>query len=162
MTSRTIDNLGVESSVRYAADREDLDPKMIEESKGIPLHTQVDVTSPFFPSYTDLLFGTKSRHLPFPDFYPPKRYNDQRRRIFTHQILPSIGTHDMLMTQVERIRSVLDKDAGQKSGKGWEKEQDLNDEESEGHVLIQFLGLLQKLDRIIEQISSGRNQYQRG
>ena len=46
MPPRTIDNLGVEVSTRYAQDKEIFDENLIKESQSIPTQTQIEVTSP--------------------------------------------------------------------------------------------------------------------
>jgi hypothetical protein len=162
--SRTIDNLGIETSVRYASDLETLDTNLLKESQGIPLYVKVDVTSPDFMSNIETMLGARQRNLPFPDFYPPKAYNVQSRYIFTHQILPNLGSDEKLLNHIDRIGMVVEREKEKRKGKGkgWEEEQEQDQREKESEKLIAFLQLLQKLDKILVDVATGRNLYQKG
>jgi hypothetical protein len=163
-SARTIDDLGLETSVRYASDLSALDQTLLNESKGFPPYVQVDVYTPDFYSNTDILFGFGQKNLPFPDFYPPAHYNIQKRQIFTYQLLPSLGTDERLTSHIERIRSVAerDKEKRQKRENEWEEQQQEEEERKESEKLLALLELLQKLDKVLADVSSGRNLYQRG
>ena len=56
MARRTIDNLGVDVSNRYAQDQEFLDENILKEARRIVPQTQIDVTQPAYPSEFDALF----------------------------------------------------------------------------------------------------------
>ena len=58
MPSRTIDNLGVDVSTRYAEDQKILDTSLIKEARTIPIQTEIDVTIPFHPSEMDALLSS--------------------------------------------------------------------------------------------------------
>ena len=62
MPPRTIDNLGLDVSTRYAEDQKRLDQQFIKESKAVSAQTQIDVTSPSYGSEFDLLFEITKRN----------------------------------------------------------------------------------------------------
>lgn len=90
---RTIDNLGLESSVRYAKDIEQLDRRFIEESKWIPQKTTVSVAKPYVPSEFDHLFTSIGTTL-WAAFLPPPEYYDRVGRFFSYQLIPSLGSYE--------------------------------------------------------------------
>src|SRR5580700_120011 len=94
MTPRTIDNLGVEVSTRYAEDKKALDETLIKEAKAIPLQTEIEVMTPFYPSEVEALLHFQPTGLAWASFFPPARYFEQRRRLFTFQLIPSMGSDD--------------------------------------------------------------------
>lgn len=166
MSSRTIDNLGPEPSIRYAIDSEELDKSLTQDSRAAAVHATVDVTAPYYPSEADAMVGSQLKHYPFSAFKPPLRYNIQKRRIFTHQVLPSLGSDEMLLTHQERLRGLVqkhrDKHDERENKEGWEEDQEMEDEEKESEVLLAFFDLLISFDKILLDVFSGRNQFQRG
>jgi hypothetical protein len=107
MSSRTIDNLGVDVSTRYAQDQKKYDKKLIKEARGIAPQTTIDVTTPSFSSELDTLLDNEKKNQPWADFEIPLRYNEQKKRLFTHQIIPSLGTIEKKETQSQKIISRL-------------------------------------------------------
>lgn len=81
MARRTIDNLGVDVSNRYAQDQEFLDENILKEARRIVPQTQIDVTQPAYPSEFDALFGLSKRNLPWADFVAPFRFNEQKKKV---------------------------------------------------------------------------------
>jgi len=88
MPPRTIDNLGVEVSTRYAEDKQILDETLIKEAGVIPTQTQIDVTTPFISSELEALLHLQPTGVTWASFFPPARYFEQRKRLFTWQLIP--------------------------------------------------------------------------
>jgi|GEM_PF-671857 len=162
MEPKTIDDLGIEISQRYALDIAEYEKGYYDEAPRVSQQMQVDVTETYYPSHVDAMLGGDLKNHPFPDFYPPMNYTIQRQRTFTHQLLPSLGSDEMLETQIERIKSTVSTDEEGVKGKGWEQVANFDEEAKEAKTLVKFLHLIQSFDRILKEIHAGRNQYQRG
>jgi hypothetical protein len=177
MPPRTIDNLGMDVSTRYAEDQKILDKTLIKEAQVVTGQTQIDVTVPFFPSEVEaLLHGTllqKSWAL----FFPPALYFEQRKRLFTFQAVPSLGSEDKQASQVDKILAQLEmlemkkvkerregKGQGQQHQEQEQKEEKavLEEEEKEKKILTTLLQTIAFIDKLCVDINSRRSQYQKG
>lgn len=168
---RTIDNLGVETSVRWARDQVYLDKTLTKESPFISLSTSVDVAAPFFESEFDALFQTNQRLAPWAFLLAPKGYNIQKMRLFTFQTIPSLGSEEFLTAQMQKIQEKVEAAKKQriekrKTGKGaeyaWEDEREEEEEMRESKLLIALLDYLQVADTLLGEINGRRNQYSKG
>ena len=155
--ARTIDNLGLETSTRYAQDREVFDESLIKEAIFIPSQTKIAVTLPSYPSEFDMLFGLGETGALWASFYAPPNYYAYRRRLFAEQIIPELGTPDMQDTQIERIEEVGDEEKKKK-----ENPHEEEDVEKEKQILLKLLNNLQIFDQLHIDINSRRAQYQKG
>lgn len=167
---KTIDNLGLETSIRWAQDQKYLDKTFTKESPFVSLSTQIDVAEPFYESEFNTLFQMK-RYATWAALLAPKSYNLQKMRLFTFQIIPSLGTHEFLSAQMQKIRDGVENSKKgraqrRKEGKGseylWEDEKEEEEELRASKMLINLLEYLQVLDTILIQINSRRNQYSKG
>ena len=168
---RTIDNLGVEVSTRYAEDRAVLDESLIKEARGIPVQTAIEVTLPSYPSEMEALLQAQQTHVTWAQFIAPARYFEQRKRLFTFQLIPSMGSEDKKESQAQKIlaklRSMIDeREEREKEGKGkrllFEAQQALEEEEKEKTTLTSLLNTISLYDKLIIEINSRRSQYQKG
>ncbi|MEM8727172.1 MAG: DUF5399 family protein [Chlamydiota bacterium] len=169
--AKTIDNLGIDTSVRWAQDQELLDRSLIKESPLISRQTTVDVTSPSFTSEFDTLFQIRQRFAPWALFLSPNGYNLQKMRLFTHQSIPSLGSDELLSAQIEKIHERVTaskkkrqekQNFGQMSKYPWEDKREDNDELHESKTLATLLEYLQLIDSMMTEIGSRRSQYQKG
>jgi hypothetical protein len=156
MPPRTVDNLGVDSSTRWAQDQSQLDTSLIKEAPMISTQTEIDVTLPSFASEFDLLFGSIYRTSPWADFFSPPKYHEQKKRLFTFQIAPSLGSEERLDGQMQRIQATSDQENHNKQDQGEEPE------DKEKGSLLKLLKELHDLDRFLIDINTRRTQYQRG
>ena len=159
---RTIDNLGVDSSIRYAKDQEALDTKLIQDSRFIPLKTEVSVLKPYVPTELEQYLAP-GRVTIWASFSPPPEYMLQGRSLFTYQLIPSLGGYEKQEAdsdKLEALESALDKPRKERRGGDGQKEHD--EEEKERQILLALLKCIQSLDRTLTLINSRRNQYQRG
>lgn len=167
--SRTIDNLGVEASVRYAHDQKELDFELIEQSKWLPKRLEVSVTKPYVPSEFDQLFSS-DRLNQWAFFAAPPNYEIQNRTLFSYQLVPSLGTYEKQEADTEKLTALKDvlskrreqkkQNFGQEQGEK-EKDEDQKEEE-ERQILMTLFQCIEKIDRTLTFINARRNQYQRG
>ena len=167
MAPRTIDNLGIDASSRYASDQKEIDLKILKEARGIPKQAEVDVTSPSYASEFDLLFDTAKKNTPWARFSRPQNYNDQRKRLFTYQIIPSLGPQEKTENQEKKILAQLKEKANKQNDERKDKNtQDRSDwedeQEKEQKILAQLLKNLLILDKCMSDIIARRMQYQKG
>ena len=156
MTSkpRTIDNLGIDASIRYAKDKELFEAKFIEESQIVSRKTEIPVSRPYIPSEFEQTFaGAKT--LNWASFSPPPDTFSTGSALFSYQLIPSLGTYE----QHEDAEQMLE-DALQKRH---ESGQEPSEQEKREKQLIQdLLACIAKIDKSLSLINSRRNQYQRG
>jgi len=159
--SRTIDNLGMESSVRYAKDTEATDIRFLEDSRIISRRIEVSVTKPYTLSEFDQLFSF-GRSVHWALFVAPPNYESNTRALFSHQLIPSLGGYEKQEASSDKILAL--EDALNKPNQ--RKKQDLDsqekDDEAERKTLLALLKCVEKLDRDLDFINGRRNQYHRG
>ncbi len=163
---KTIDNLGIESSIRYAKDMEIFDKRLVEESRLIAQKTEVTVAKPYAPSEFDLMFSpvTQGRSILWAAFQPPPHFYGYAKSLFSYQLIPSLGSPEKLdadSDKLSNLEDVLNKPFARKR-EGQDQEKDQKEEERERQVLLALLKTINKLDRTLSLINSRRNQYQRG
>lgn len=164
----TIDNLGPDASSRYAQDRKLYEESIFKEAKAVPIFPQaeIDVTQPFFASEYEQLFEMQKRNISWADFYPPPKFNEQKKRLFTHQILPFLGSEDKIEAQSARISATVRLPAPLAGEEGprvsWQQERELHQQENEKKILISLMTSIHTLDKYLIDINSRRSQYQKG
>lgn len=158
--SRTIDNLGIETSSRYARDKAQLDTKLIDDSRFIPLKTEVSVVKPYLPTEFEeyLMAGTLTL---WASFEPPPEYLVYTKPLFSYQLIPSLGGYEKQEADSDKLEALEDTlNKSFKEGKRDNQEQ--QEDERERKTLLSLLQVIGKLDRTLGLINSRRNQYQRG
>lgn len=168
---RTIDNLGVEVSTRYAEDKAILDEALVREAQGIPIQAGIEVTAPSFPSEVEALLHIQPTHVTWASFIAPPHYFEQRKRLFTFQLIPAMGSEDKKESQALKILSKLrareDELIKKEAPEGdkrlrYEKEREIEDEQREQKALTSLLNTIALFDKLIIEINSRRSQYQKG
>jgi hypothetical protein len=154
--ARTIDNLGIDSSTRYAEDRAYYDDSFVKEAR-IPLQAQIDVTLPSYASEFDLLFETDKRYSRYATIPAPRGFYEQKRLIFSNLIIPHLGTLDKRETLLQKLSQM---GMGGNANQPYNLEQEKTSFERE--ALISLLKKLQSLDQTLIDINSKRTQYQKG
>lgn len=168
MPPRTIDNLGMDVSTRYAEDQKILDKTLIKEAQTVTDQTQVDVTAPFFPSEVDALLHANSLQKSWALFFPPNLFFEQKKRLFTFQSVPSLGSEDKQASKVDKILALLENKQFKEKREDKRKQQEQNsqeveeEEEKEKKVLTDLLQTIAFLDKLLVDINSRRSQYQKG
>ncbi len=166
---RTIDNLGVEVSTRYAEDKRILDETLIKEARAIPVQAEIAVTMPSFPSELEALLHAQPAFVTWASFFAPERYFEQRKKLFTFQLIPSMGSEDKRESQAQKILAKLreekipkEKEEGEDKRRRYERERAIEEEEKEKKVLTSLLDTIVLFDKLIIEINSRRSQYQKG
>ncbi len=172
MPPRTIDNLGVDVSTRYAEDQQWLDEKIIKESRSIPSQTEINVSLPSFSSEVDTLLHSESTQHVWANFFAPDRYFEQRGRLFTFLMIPSLGSEEKKEAQTQKIlaklKSIVEKRKADKEKEKkqkretWIEDKEAEEEEKEKKALTSLLETISLLDKFLIDINSRRSQYQKG
>lgn len=156
---RTIDNLGMDTSVRYAKDKELLDLRMVEDSKWISKRIEVSVTKPYVPSDFDKLFSAKPT-MQWALFSAPPEFEAHTRALFSYQLIPSLGTNEKQESDTEKLIAL--EDALDKEKRQGKDDREQQEDEHDRKRLLALLKCIEKLDNTLIFINSRRNQYQRG
>ena len=147
---RTIDNLGIEASNKYAKDQEALDLRLIEDFRR-PTKLEGGFT-PYIPaggeeSFTIFSIGSATV---WAAFSSPENFSIQASGLFSHLMLPSIGGSEGLQALKDKLEN-LEKTIPQNSG-----------EQREYKIVRSFISYLTDASRTFELIRARCNQYQRG
>lgn len=149
---RTIDNLGIETSVRYAKDMELLDTQLVRDASLIGQKTETSsLLRAHVPTEYEQLFQVGKPVL-WAAFNPPPGFSG--KNLFTYKLIPSLGNEED-----DRLASL--EDALQKPFKDRKEEQG-EQEDKERKILLNLLRCIDKLDKTLIFINARRNQYQRG
>ncbi len=166
---RTIDNLGVEPSIRWASDQELLDKSMIEEAARISKQTEIDIYAPFLKSEFDFIFQTDQRHQQWAMFSPPEGYHSQQKRLFTHQVIPSLGSEELQQQQMQKINDFLSSNPSEQKkastysqGYDWEEKREQEERQTESKTLLDLMTYIHSLDDLLLDINGKRSQYLKG
>lgn len=167
--ARTIDNLGIEISNRYAEDQSTIDEKLIRESRQMPFSVGIDSTSPSFSQEFALLFGLELRGARIALFQAPLGYFAQRRRLFTNQLMPILGSEEKIEAQEVRIKGIPSSGEDEDESKKGKEEQEetlvpifADTVKKEKRILLNLLSLIHKYDQDLIDINSRRSQYHKG
>jgi len=159
---RTIDNLGVDASIRYAKDQELFEPHLIGESRLIPQKTEVSILKPAALSEFDQIY-TVGNTISWALFSPPPNYYTYDKGLFSYQLIPSLGNYEKLEAdsdKIEALESALEK-SDEKQRRGPSDPEREKDEKNRKSLLALFQ-CIDKLNKNLTLINSRRNQYQRG
>lgn len=170
MPPRTIDNLGIEASTRYAEDLKELDQKLLIEARGIREQTEIDITHPFFLTELEILLEPQKQQT-WATFIPPVGYFEQKKRFFVFQLISSLGSEEQHEKQVQKIISQLKtlsrKKRNNQQGDQHQQGESDNDPEKDYHekekkTLVSVLQTIMYLDKEIQEINARRGQYHKG
>src|ERR1700722_11811886 len=98
---RTIDNLGIETSSRYAKDKSTLDTKLIEESRFLPQRTEVSVVKPYIATEFEEYLSPQLTL--WASFEPPPEYFVYGKPLFSYQLIPSLGGSEKQEADADRL-----------------------------------------------------------
>lgn len=144
---RTVDNLGIDASNRYASDQKFIDRDFLQSLTQVGGLSEVSVTSPYTLSEFDQQFSTLGKNLPWARFSPPPNYQSHRKKLFTFQLAPSVGN-------VQRHEQELTKDD--------EDQGEHKEEEKKRKKVLHLLKTLGIYDQYLRSINSRRGQYHKG
>ncbi|MDR2539702.1 MAG: DUF5399 family protein [Chlamydiales bacterium] len=168
MPPRTIDNLGIEASTRYAEDLRELNPKLLIEARGIQEQTEIEITYPFFLPKLEVLLEPQKQQT-WATFTPPKGYFEQKKRFFMSQVIPSLGSEEKHEMQMQKILSLNTFSRKKREDQQQKEEQEsgYSNPEKEYHekekkILVSILQTIMHLDKEIQEINARRGQYHKG
>lgn len=153
---RTIDNMGIDTSSRYARDRASTDTKLIDDSKFIPIKTEVSVLKPYLPTEFEQYQALHEQTL-WASFAPPPDYLAYAKPLFSYQLIPSLGGYEKQEADTDKLEALEDT-----LNKPFKEGSQNQEEEKERKTLMHLLQTIGKLDRTLNMINARRNQYQRG
>lgn len=155
---RTIDNLGLDASIRYAKDKELFEAGFIEDSKIVSRKTEIPVSSPYIPSEFDQMFYSP-RHLIWASFPPPPESLISTNALFSYQLVPSLGTYEQQDDAEQMLEDALQR---RRDSKKDQSDKEKQQEEKEKQLIKDLLACITRIDKTLNLINSRRNQYQRG
>jgi len=165
-TSKTIDDLGTQSYVRFEEGKKYADEALLSESRVIALQLGTDVFEPLLIPEYHLLFDLALKGAVWANLPPPSKYNEQKKRLFTNQLAPKLGPEEFLEMLVSRINEKVE-DEEEKKRKNdqtlnWEDEQELEEIKKEAKILIEMMQDITIFNKIITYINSERFRYSKG
>jgi hypothetical protein len=156
--SRTIDNLGIDASIRYAQDQKLFEARFIEESQIVSRRTEVSVSTPYTPSEFDQMFGD-GKPLIWAAFAPPPEMTGTNNTLFSYQLIPSLHIDGFNQDPEELLDQALEK---QRQEYPDSSDQEKDQEKKEKAIIANLLKCVTQIDKSLQLINSRRNQYQRG
>jgi hypothetical protein len=160
--SRTIDNLGIETSVRYAKDQEAIDNQLLNDSRLVSRKIEIPVTKAYVPSEFDQMFSY-GRSTLWALFSAPPEYESYSSDVFSHQLIPSLGTSEKQEAGIDKIEALEDAvNKKHSKKKNFLDEREEKEEEDERKALSSLLKCIERLDQTLVFINARRNQYHRG
>lgn len=140
---RTIDNLGAESSSRYAQDQKAYDANIVRDSNLFGRQAEIPVITPQLPlELEEYLSPTLTL---WAAFEPPPHLAYQTGILFSHQLIPSLGTQAELEGMLEKLKALRDTPS-----------------DGEKTILLSAIDTARALDRILSDVRSRQMQYQKG
>lgn len=161
---RTIDNLGPEVSQRYAEDSKLFDKRLIEEGRIVSDQITVQVTSAFLPVQSEEFFSLQPSQIPWAFFDAPPAYYEQQNELFTHLIIPSMGTEDKQESLAQKLETMQKQGqaAIQDKKQQYAAKQALEEQQRQQEKLTAFLETLSKKNKELGDINARRIQYLQG
>jgi hypothetical protein len=166
--TKTIDDLGISAYTRFEEDKMFFEEKFLSDSKEVAYQLTTDIFEPIIGESYKELFDLESRGAPWGLMRPPPKYNQQKKRLFTHQLGPKLGPEELIETQIERIEWQEEKGKKEQEEKrkgaspSWEEEKELEEIAKEGKKLIEMLQDINVLNKIIQDITAERYRYNKG
>ncbi len=144
---RTIDNLGIDASTQYAENLQNYDASLVREGRAISLDVGIEVSTPSFSPELEGLLHLQPSGISWASFPPPEGYLEQRGRLFSSQLIPSMGSEEKQEAQTQKISA---------------KTTLLEEEQREKKVLTSLFEGIAKCDKMIDEIISNRERFQKG
>ncbi|MEC8306918.1 MAG: DUF5399 family protein [Chlamydiota bacterium] len=160
---RTIDNLGITPSQRYAEDQSTYDSRYIKTSRQVSQQVStINITA--HEDHLSSLIRQKSSGQCLAKFSAPEGYEEQAMRLFTSQSLPELGSieqyRQLIASLEERLSHDDPEEKKQKQNQDSEEKEEEDPEEMK--MLLQFLQLIYAIEEMFQAIYGFKNQYSRG
>lgn len=142
----TIDNLGVDASKQYALNQKELARHIREDLRETLPNTAISVITPAKLSDFESKFAIGLVAI-WAAFAEPKAFAASSARLFTIMLVPSLGSREVLMDQLERFVAAAPSDPFLLK---------------QHKVLQNLLDCLVKEEKTFSEIDGRRRQYQKG
>ena len=168
-STKTIDDLGIQSYLHYEENRKYFDEEFAVNSRSIASQLSTDIFEPILVSDYQILFELNTKGATWSLMPPPPKYNDQKGRLFTHQLAPKLGPYELLELQMNRIedkrkaeKDKQEEERNQHQKPSWEGEEEAKQIDKEANTLIDMMQNIQLLNKIMSEITSERYRYSKG
>ncbi|HLB52675.1 MAG TPA: DUF5399 family protein [Chlamydiales bacterium] len=160
---RTIDNLGVEASIRYAKDQQLFESRYIEESRLIPQKTEIVSITPAAVTEFDKRYSVGvEKRVSWALFPSLPQDLVPGRALFSYQLIPSLGSFEKSESDTDKLETIEDLLKKPKKRKKALSDREKEEEEGEIQCLMTLFKTLNALDKMLQLINGRRNQYQKG
>lgn len=167
-STKTIDDLGVQTHLQYEEDRSYFEERIISESKDIAYQISTDVFEPL--KDTEFLYNYEmgNRGKPWGLMDAPPFFNQQKKRLFTYQLAPKLGPQELLDAQIDRIEEQKDRESEDRKQENpqealsWEAEREIEEINKEAKKLIELMQDIDVLNKIVQDINAERSRYKKG
>ncbi len=154
-STKTIDDLGIQSYIHYEENRKYLDEEFAVNGRSVASQLSTDIFEPIMVTDYQILFELNTKGATWSLMPPPAKYNDQKGRLFTHQLAPKLGPYELLELQMNRINEKRKTETEKNQG-------NLKDIDKEANTLIEMMQNIQGLNKMMSEISSERYRYTKG
>lgn len=185
---RTVDDLGIDASNQYARNQAALDPRLMEESRLFPSKIEGGL-NPYISAEGEESYAkfTIGQAVIWANFSPPQDYGVKASRLFTYQLIPSLGGSERLQAISDKLESLdrsviislespktmilehgLHRNEERRQGEHGHEQEDQPEQERERKrmheykMFCSFIKMMIDSFRTFELIKSRCNQYQRG
>lgn len=145
---RTIDNLGVDASKRYAQDQKLLDQELAS-TRNLPPRTDITTIRPYVASEYETLFQS-GRTVSWAHFSLPPQYLLSGRNLFSYLLVPSLGSIEKLQADADKLESLKDSLSDDPEG------------EKKRKALWELYQILLNLNKMLGIMNARRSQYHKG
>lgn len=158
-----ISDLGIEASIRFAEDQQKLDPKYIIDPAIVRPNAEIDVTIPVYQSEYSQLFRIGTQ-ISYATFEMPANFLNQKKRLFTTQLAPSLGPAELHESKIDKVRSVkIDQlPATNAYDFAWQAERERTDRETEQTKVLDMLETIHLFNRYLLEVKARIGQYKKG
>jgi len=168
-STRTIDNLDIQSYIHYEDNRKYFDEESASNARSIASQLSTDVFEPILITDYQRLFELGTKGTTWGLMPPPMMYNDQKGRLFTNQLAPKLGPSELIELQMHRIeekrkteRDNHDNKKKKNEKSTWEGDEEIKLIDKQATALIDMMQNIQLLNKIMQQITAERYRYTKG
>lgn len=161
--SKTIDDLGIDVSKRYATSDQSNDSTYIKEASHVTTQAKRDRNVPTYSPELVQVLHTDEKNRPFADTNAPAGFETQTNAAYLHTYLPSVGQNDKIEANIHRLQNFIQK-LKQELEKATEGKQInmIENEIIQAQNLLNLLELVLDMSKIKGEIEGARRKSQKG
>lgn len=164
--AKTIDNLGIQPYIQFEEDKKFFDSKLLDDSRQVAGQISKDIFEPILLSEYQILFDIGKQDTRWSSIPPPKKYHEQTKRLFMHQLAPKLGPEDFIDTLVDRLEGKREQEKEERQGSqkksAFETENSIEEVDKECSKLIQLMQDINALNKMMQHINAERYRYNKG